>query len=92
MHIGGIFCALAMAFSCLNHEILLSTLQHCGIEGVNINWSDCTYSTGCKGWSQKFKVLKLQLGNCTTWVPQGSVLEPLLIIIYIIWNIGWCWI
>jgi hypothetical protein len=59
MHVGGIFCALAMGFSCLIHEILLSMLQHCGIQGVNINWLDCTYSTGCKGWSQKLKVLKL---------------------------------
>jgi len=59
MHVGRIFGALTMAFSRLNHEILLSTLQHCGIQGVNSNWLDCTYSTGCKGWSQKFKVLKI---------------------------------
>ena len=59
MHVGRIFGALAMAFSHINYEILLPTLQHCDIQGVNINWLNCTYSTGCKGWSQKFKVLKL---------------------------------
>jgi hypothetical protein len=53
MHVGGYFCALAMAFICLNHEILLST--------------------GCKGCSQKFKVLKLitPVGKMYNMGPSG---------------------
>jgi hypothetical protein len=38
MHVRGIFCHLAKAFECVNHEILLLKLQHYGIQGVNADW------------------------------------------------------
>jgi hypothetical protein len=31
MHVGGIFCELAKAFGCVNHEILSAKLHFCGI-------------------------------------------------------------
>jgi hypothetical protein len=33
MHVRGIFCDLAKAFDCVNHEILLSKPNFCGIQG-----------------------------------------------------------
>jgi hypothetical protein len=33
MHVGGIFCNLAKAFDCVNHEILLTNLCYFGIKG-----------------------------------------------------------
>jgi hypothetical protein len=38
MHVGGMFCDLAKVFDCVNCEILLLKLQHCGILGVNADW------------------------------------------------------
>ena len=38
MHVGGIFCDLAKAFDCMNHEILLSKLYFCGIWGESEYW------------------------------------------------------
>jgi hypothetical protein len=34
MHVNGIFCDLAKAFNCVNHEILLSKLQYFCIQGA----------------------------------------------------------
>jgi hypothetical protein len=37
MHGGGIFCDLAKAFYCVNHEILLAKLHYYGIQGTVAN-------------------------------------------------------
>jgi hypothetical protein len=41
MHVGGIFCDLAKASDCVNHEMLLAKLQVYGIQGVAEDWFRC---------------------------------------------------
>jgi hypothetical protein len=38
IHVGGIFCDLAKAFDCLNHERLLAKLHFYDIQGVTADW------------------------------------------------------
>ena len=85
--IGGIFCDLSKAFDCVNHEILIAKLHYYGIHEVVLNWFK-SYITNRK---QKVKITS-QNGkkeSSSRWetikngVPQGSILGPLLFIIYV---------
>ena len=85
--IGGIFCDLSKTFDCVNHEILIAKLHYYGICRVALKWFK-SYITNRK---QKVKIT-LQNGkkdSSSRWetikngVPQGSILGPLLFIIYV---------
>jgi hypothetical protein len=34
----GIFCDLSKVFDCVNHEILLTKMHFCGIQGITVDW------------------------------------------------------
>ena len=69
----------------MDHKVLLKKLQHYGIKGKNIYWFE-SYLTGQKQYinyeindnNGKTDLLKIICG-----VPKGSILRPLLVIIYI---------
>ena len=80
-HTVAIFCDLKKAFDTCNHTILLSKLKRYGISGIELEWFK-SYLTGRKQFvnikDRSSHLLEISLG-----VPQGSILGPLLFILYI---------
>ncbi len=76
-----IFLGLFKAFDTLNHEILLQKLKYYSITGITLNLME-SYMTNRK----QFVIIddiKSERLPMKTGIPQGSILGPLLFIIYI---------
>ena len=77
----GIFIDLQKAFDTVNHKILLNKLEHYGIRGTPLQWFS-SYSSNRKHFVY-VNGSSSTLIDATFGVPQGSVLGPLLFLVFI---------
>ncbi len=77
----GVFIDLEKAFDTVNHEIILSKLEHYEIRDNSLAWLR-SYLTNRKQ-SVRLNGVNSKTENVSCGVPQGSILGPLLFIIYV---------
>ena len=77
----GVFIDLAKAFDTIDHGILLKKLQHYGIRGVAFSLFRSYLC--CRKQYVVLNETKSELLTITCGVPQGSILGPILFLIFI---------
>ena len=80
-HHYAIMVDLRKAFDVVNHEILLKKLEFYGFRGVPLEWFR-SYLSNRQSFVQFGKV-KSSMNTVNIGVPQGSILGPILFILYV---------
>ena len=77
----GLFLDFSKAFDTVNHDILIRKLEHIGIRGVALHWF-VSYLANRKQFVT-YNGVQSSMKTMKCGVPQGSILGPLLFLIYV---------
>ena len=80
-YVVGVFLDFFKAFDTVDHSILLDKLFHYGIRGSAYSWFQSYLSN--RSQCVTYDGVKSSLGSIKCGVPQGSILGPLLFLLYI---------
>ena len=76
------FIDLAKAFDIVDHKILLRKMEIYGTGGTTLKWFE-NYLTNRKQYIQISNIKNIGLKDVVCGVPQGSILGPILFLIYV---------
>ena len=77
----GVFIDLSKAFDTVDHDILITKLKNYGANGDNFRWFQSYLKNRKQYLNFSKKITNSSLITCS--VPQGSILGPLLFLIYV---------